>query len=117
MVISGGTSGPVKDRLHYLGLQDIHVGLKDKVAFLQNKLVEYGLRWEDVLYMGDDLPDLPVLQKVGLACCPADAVEEVKKICTYISPINGGYGCVRDVIEKTLKLNGHWNYSTEVTSR
>ncbi len=67
--------------------------------------------------MGDDLPDVAVLQKAGLSCCPADAVAEVKKISKYISSINCGYGCVRDVIEKVLKLNDHWNFDAEVTSR
>ena len=64
-----------------------------------------------------DLPDLAVLKKAGLPCCPADAVIEVRKVSKYISPDNGGYGCVRDVIEKVLKLNDNWNFSTEVTAR
>ena len=59
--------------------------------------------------MGDDIPDLIPMQLAGLACCPADAVPEIKNISHYISHVNGGYGCVRDVIEKVLKLNGHWN--------
>jgi 3-deoxy-D-manno-octulosonate 8-phosphate phosphatase (KDO 8-P phosphatase) len=67
--------------------------------------------------MGDDLPDIPVLQKAGLACCPQDAVAEVKETAHYISPVQGGRGCVRDVIEKVLKLNGHWAYTPEVSSR
>jgi 3-deoxy-D-manno-octulosonate 8-phosphate phosphatase (KDO 8-P phosphatase) len=67
--------------------------------------------------MGDDLPDIPVLEKVGLACCPSDAVAEVKQTAKYISPLKGGCGCVRDVIEKVLKLNGHWLYTPEVSSR
>ena len=115
IIISGGSSAPVKDRLHYLGLEEVYLGVKDKVAFLEQQLQQYGVPWQQVLYMGDDLPDIPVLQKVGLACCPADAVEEVKKESAYISTIKGGYG--RDVIEKTLKLNGHWTYHTDITSR
>ena len=67
--------------------------------------------------MGDDLPDLPAMASVGLPCCPADAVSEVKEAVQYISPFNGGYGCVRDVIEKVLKLNDHWHYRVDVTSR
>jgi 3-deoxy-D-manno-octulosonate 8-phosphate phosphatase (KDO 8-P phosphatase) len=67
--------------------------------------------------MGDDLPDVAVLDKVGLPCCPADAVMEVKQISKYISAEKGGHGCVRDVIEKVLKLNDNWKFSTEVTSR
>ena len=67
--------------------------------------------------MGDDLPDIPAMSVVGLACCPADAVNEVKEIVQYISPYNGGQACVRDVIEKVLKLNDHWNYQPDITSR
>ena len=67
--------------------------------------------------MGDDLPDIPVLEKVGLSCCPNDAVPEVKAVSSYISHIDGGKGAVRDVIEKVLKLNNHWNYVPEISSR
>ena len=117
VIISGGASKPVIDRLQYLGLDEIHLGLKDKLKFLEGLMEQYRLKWNEILYMGDDLPDLPVLEKVGLPCCPADSAIEVKKISKYISPLNGGYGCVRDVIEKVLKLNGHWNYHPDVSSR
>lgn len=75
------------------------------------------IKWEEVLYMGDDLPDLPLMTRVGLPTCPADAVNELRNIVKYISPMNGGRGCVRDVIEKVLKVNGHWRYETDVTSK
>jgi 3-deoxy-D-manno-octulosonate 8-phosphate phosphatase (KDO 8-P phosphatase) len=117
LIISGGNSAPVKDRLLYLGLTNVHLGLKDKLTFLDNYLKENLINWNEVLYMGDDLPDISVLKKVELSCCPDDAVPEVKKVCKYISPIKGGWGCVRDVIEKVLKLNNHWNFDTEVTSK
>ena len=117
VIISGGASEPVISRLQYLGLNEIHLGLKDKLKFLENFLETNNVEWNQVLYMGDDLPDLPVLEKAGLPCCPADSAIEVKKISKYISPINGGFGCVRDVIEKVLKLNGHWKYHPDVSSR
>ena len=117
VIISGGASEPVIHRLQYLGVNEIHLGLKDKLKFLEGFLEESNLNWDEVLFMGDDLPDLPVLGKAGLPCCPADSAIEVKKISKYISPLNGGYGCVRDVIEKVLKLNGHWNYHPDVSSR
>ncbi len=117
VVISGASSEPVIHRLQYLGLTEIHLGLKDKLKFLEHYTEQHQLKWKELLFMGDDLPDLPVLQRVGMPCCPADAVTEVKKISKYISPLGGGYGCVRDVIEKVLKLNDHWNYHPEVTSR
>jgi 3-deoxy-D-manno-octulosonate 8-phosphate phosphatase (KDO 8-P phosphatase) len=117
IIISGGASEPVIHRLQYLGLTEIYLGLKNKLKFFENYLEQNGIKWKEVLYMGDDLPDLPVLEKAGLSCCPADAVYEVKKISTYISPVNGGNGCVRDVIEKVLKLNDHWKYEPEIPSR
>ena len=67
--------------------------------------------------MGDDLPDLAIMNKVAMPCCPADAVMEVKKISKYISPMKGGYGCVRDVVEKVLKLNDNWNFTNDIVAR
>jgi 3-deoxy-D-manno-octulosonate 8-phosphate phosphatase (KDO 8-P phosphatase) len=75
------------------------------------------LKWEEVLFMGDDIPDYQAMQLVGLPCCPADAVNEIKQIARYISPLNGGQGCGRDVIEKVLKLNGHWDLDTGIASK
>jgi 3-deoxy-D-manno-octulosonate 8-phosphate phosphatase (KDO 8-P phosphatase) len=69
------------------------------------------------LCMGDDLPDVALLQGAGIAACPADAAPEIKAVSHFISTFNGGRGCVREVIEKVLRLNGHWNFSTEVTAR
>ena len=117
MIISGGSSEPVIRRLQYLGLQEVHLGLKDKLKFFEGIKEQYNLQWNEVLYMGDDLPDIPMLEKVGLACCPGDAVPEVKAASKYISPVEGGRGAVRDVIEKVLKLNNHWNYVPEISSR
>ena len=116
-VISGGTSEPVIRRLQYLGVDEIHLGLKDKLKFFEGVREQQSLQWSEILYMGDDLPDVPVLEKVGLPCCPKDAALEVKTISKYISSAKGGKGCVRDVIEKVLKLNGHWQYTTDVSSR
>ncbi len=116
IIISGGYSEPVLQRLQYLGLSEIYLAVKDKKGFIEKLLAEKGIAWKQVLIMGDDLPDIPVLELAGLSCCPTDAVPEVKKICKYISPLSGGQGCVRDVIEKVLKLNDHWQYDTSVSS-
>lgn len=116
-IVSGGVSEESKRRLELLGLKDVFIGIADKTSFVTDLLKNNKIKWTDVLYMGDDLPDIPVMMKVGLSSCPADAVSEVKSISKYISPINGGWGCVRDVIEKVLKVNGHWKYDTEVTSK
>jgi 3-deoxy-D-manno-octulosonate 8-phosphate phosphatase (KDO 8-P phosphatase) len=117
LIISGGNSPQVVDRLEKLGITNIHMSVLDKKAFLLEYISANKLKKEEVLYMGDDLPDLPAMSVVGLPCCPADAVIEVKEAVQYISPVNGGHACVRDVIEKVLKLNDHWNYSVDVTSR
>ena len=116
-IISGGVSEGSKKRLEFLGIKDIHLGVYDKIAFIAELLAKKNIGWDKVLYMGDDLPDIPVLNKVGLSTCPADAVNEVKAIVKYISPVNGGRGCVRDVIEKVLKVNGQWEHNVEVASR
>lgn len=117
VIISGGSSEPVIHRLKYLGLTEINLGLKDKLKFMESYIEQNSLNWAETLYMADDLPDIPVLEKVGLPCCPADAAIEVRKVSKYICSIKGGEGCVRDVIEKVLKLNDHWKYDTGVSSR
>ncbi len=109
LIISGGTSEAVKDRLARLGIKNIELGIKNKAEVLTNFLSKTNFTKEQILYMGDDVPDVAPMLLAGLACAPADAVQEVLEISTYISPKNGGKGCVRDVIEKLLKLNGHWS--------
>lgn len=116
-IISGGNSPEVSDRLEKLGVTDIQMSVLDKKANLQEYIKSNRLKKEEVLYMGDDLPDIPAMEVVGLPCCPADAVNEVKEAVQYISPVNGGFACVRDVIEKALKLNGKWEYRTDIASR
>ena len=116
-IVSGGVSEESRKRLEYLGIKEIHLGVGDKINFIEGLLKSNKIKWDEVLYMGDDLPDLPIMSKVGLSACPADAVSEVKNVVKYISPVNGGWGCVRDVIEKVLKVNDHWKYETDVTSK
>lgn len=117
IIISGAYSEPVVKRMHYLGLKEVYTAIKDKETFLEKYISENNYQWEQVLFMGDDLPDLSVLRRVGVSCCPADAATEVLEISSYISPLNGGKGCVRDVIEKVLRSNGHWNFDVSITSR
>ncbi len=107
-VISGGTTPGAKCRLGDLGVNDIYLGIQDKVATYRELIQKYGLKTDEILYMGDDLPDLKVMSEVGMPCCPKDAVDEIRDLSAYISPLQGGHGCVRDVIEKVLKLQGQW---------
>lgn len=116
IIISGGKSDEVSDRLNKLGVAAVYMKVTDKLQILDNYLHEHQMPWHEVLYMGDDIPDLIVMKKAGLACCPQDAVQEIKEICAYISPLNGGFGCARDVIEKVLKVRGDWNENTNIPS-
>jgi 3-deoxy-D-manno-octulosonate 8-phosphate phosphatase (KDO 8-P phosphatase) len=107
-IISGGSGEAMQKRFEGLGIKNIYLGVSDKVAVFEQILAQYQLQPAEVLYMGDDIPDYKIMKLVGLPTCPADAVEEIKALSTYISPYNGGKTAVRDVIEKVLKLQGKW---------
>jgi 3-deoxy-D-manno-octulosonate 8-phosphate phosphatase (KDO 8-P phosphatase) len=115
-VISGSNSDPVTQRLNKLGITDVYMGVHDKKARLEQYMQQHQLNPHNVLFMGDDVPDYEVMQIVGMACAPADAIMEIKEIAHYISLANGGMGCVRDVVEKVLKLNDHWDLHTNTPS-
>lgn len=117
VVISGSISKPCAERFEYLGIRNVFMKVKDKEDVLAQFVLANNLKWEEVLFMGDDLPDLNVMKQVGLPCCPADAVSEIKTVSKFISLKNGGKGCVREVIEKVLRLNDDWvAASTEIAS-
>ncbi len=107
-VITGGKSEGVKLRLQGLGITDIYSGYQDKLEAYEELIYTYELDEEYILYMGDDIPDYAVMRRVGFPTCPSNAVPEIVELAHYISPYEGGAGCVRDVIEKVLKLNGNW---------
>ena len=107
-IISGGSNEGVRVRLRNLGITDIHLGTPDKVATFDEYTDVYSILPEQVLYMGDDIPDYHVMQLVGLPTCPQDACPEIKAISKYISHKNGGKGAVRDVIEQVMKVQGKW---------
>ena len=108
-IISGGSNEGVRLRLEGLGIKNIYLGAHNKIEQLNDYLKATNIKPENVLYMGDDIPDYPVMKQVGLPCCPQDAVPEIKAISKYISHKNGGKGAVRDVIEQVLKVQGKWN--------
>ncbi len=116
-IISGGKSEEVIERFNLLGITEVFMGISNKLEVLNTFIAKYQLQKKEILFMGDDMPDLEVMQAVGLPCCPADAVDEIKEISTYISPVAGGKGCARDVIEKTLKLAGKWQHNNAVSSK
>lgn len=114
-IISGGTNEGVRLRFKGLGVNDIYLGAHLKTEPLNEYLNTNNIAPEKVLYMGDDLPDIPPMRLIGLPTCPQNAVPEVKQAAKYISHKNGGDGCIRDVIEQVLKVNGDWfdNFSAK----
>ncbi len=107
-IISGGISEAVKQRLIKLGVQEVFTGVKDKATLLKELISQHNTDVSTILYMGDDMPDAAAMQIVGLSCCPLDAAIDIKSIAHYIAPFKGGEGCVRDVIEKVMKIQNTW---------
>lgn len=106
--ITGGSSQGVKVRLDGLGFEEVHLGISDKLALYESIIEKHGLDEGKILYLGDDLPDYPVMRRVGMPVCPQDAVPEVLEVAQYVSPKPGGEGCIRDVLEKMLRIQGKW---------
>lgn len=107
-IISGGKSKSMYNRFSALNLKDVFLGVTNKIEVLDKYLKDNDLEAENVLYMGDDIPDYEAMCKCGVSACPADAAEEIKSISKYISHLKGGEGCVRDVIEQVMKIQGKW---------
>lgn len=108
-IISGGKNEGVRTRLANLGITDIYLGAHNKITQYEELVKKYDLNAENVVYMGDDIPDLPVMEKVGVPCCPNDAVREIQGASIYISDKKGGEGCARDVIEQVMRVQGKWH--------
>lgn len=106
--VSGSRSKSALYRLNSLGVKDVYMGIHTKIEKIKIYLEEKSISPEKVLYMGDDIPELEVMKILGLPVCPADAAEEIKAVSLYISPLAGGKGCARDVIEKVLKIQDKW---------
>jgi 3-deoxy-D-manno-octulosonate 8-phosphate phosphatase (KDO 8-P phosphatase) len=107
-VISGGSSEEVRKRFENLGVTDIYLRSSDKWDSYEDFRMKYGFDHSEILYMGDDVPDLPIMQAVGVPTCPSDAAVEIKEASIYISNLPGGNGCVRDIIEQVLRLHDKW---------
>lgn len=107
-IISGARSASQEQRLKALRIQDVFLGIENKIETLNNYLASKNVDPSQVLFMGDDIPDYEVMLAVGLPTCPSDAAEEIRKIAKYISHHPGGKGCVRDVIEQVMKVQGKW---------
>ncbi|MGJ7032569.1 KdsC family phosphatase [Niabella hirudinis] len=116
IIVSGSAPSAVQQRLGKLGIREMYFEVKDKKIFIQGLMEQKKWAPEAILFMGDDLPDLPVFDIVGLPACPADAVGEIQQKARFISGFNGGRGCVREVIEKVLRSNGQWGNEPLVAS-
>lgn len=108
IIISGGSCESVRHRFQLLGIDEVYLGVGNKLKLFEKLLSDNKLDPGRVLYMGDDIPDFKVMNKVGVPACPANAVEEIKAVSKYISSFEGGNGCVRDVIEQVMKVHGTW---------
>lgn len=117
-IISGGRSESITHRMTQLGInhRDVYIGKHHKIVCLEEILERYQLTKEQLVYMGDDIPDIEPMRAVGIPCCPADAVQEVKEISLYISEKKGGEGCVRDIIEQVMKVQGKWYANPDIIS-
>ena len=107
-IMTGANTQAVRRRYEGLGITDVHTGCAVKIKTYDEFLQKYGLADDEVMYMGDDIPDLEIMRRVGCPVCPADACPEVKAASLYVSHLRGGYGCGRDVIEQVLRAQGKW---------
>lgn len=114
-IITGGRGRSIESRLEKLGVKTFFTGADNKLPVYRRYCDTFNINTATVLYMGDDLNDYEVMQHVGLPCCPADACPEIMQLSHYVSPIKGGDGCVREVIEKVMKLQGTWFNQTTVS--
>ncbi|NTW33138.1 MAG: HAD hydrolase family protein [Bacteroidetes bacterium] len=107
-VISGGRAETIKKRFAAINVHDVFMGISNKVEVFTEYLKNNNLKTDEVLFMGDDIPDYHIMRMAGVATCPSDAAEEIKNVAAYISNIKGGEGCVRKIIEQVLKVQGKW---------
>ena len=107
-IMTGGHNENVRSRYEYLGVKDIYINCSMKIKTWEEFLKKYDLKEEEIIYVGDDIPDYEVMQRAGCPCCPKDACVEIKQIACYISDYKGGYGVARDILEQVLKAQGNW---------
>ena len=109
--ITGGNSNAVKNTLNLLGIKDVFLSQHNKMSCYEDYILEHDLKEDEIVYMGDDLPDYDVMKRVGIAACPNNSAHEIKEISIYISNRNGGEACVRDIIEQVMRSQDTWEIS------
>ena len=110
-IITGGNSIAIKNALHELGIKDVFLSQHNKMNCYEDYILEHDLKEDEIVYMGDDLPDYDVMKRVGIAACPNNSAHEIKEISIYISNRNGGEACVRDIIEQVMRSQDTWEIS------
>lgn len=107
-IITGGNTVSVRRRYEHLGVEDIYMQVAVKMKVYDEFLAKHQLADEEIIFVGDDIPDYEIMRRCGCPCCPADAASDIRDISVYISSLNGGYGCGRDIIEQVLRAQGKW---------
>jgi len=106
--MTGGHNENVRSRYEYLGVKDVYISCSVKIRTWEEFLKKYDLQEDEIIYVGDDIPDYEVMKRAGCPCCPKDACAEIKEISTYVSDCKGGYGVARDILEQVMKAQGKW---------
>ena len=112
-IISGGTNEGVRKRLELLGVNKVYLGILEKDIAFDDFVSTFNINPDQVLYMGDDVPDVPVMEKVGVSTCPQDALPDVKRVVDYVSHKKGGDGCVREIVEQVMRVQDKWVFSKD----
>ena len=107
-IITGAKTPNIRTRYENLGVKDIYLASSLKIKDYEDYIWRNRLKDEEIIYMGDDIPDVAILRRVGCPVCPKDAAPDVRNVCTYISNFNGGEGCARDVLEQVIRSQGKW---------
>ena len=107
-IMTGGHNENIRFRYEYLGVKDVYINCSMKIRTWEELLSKYDLHEEEIIYVGDDIPDYEVMKRAGCPCCPKDACTEIKEISTYVSDYEGGHGVARDILEQVLKAQGKW---------
>lgn len=107
-IMTGGHNENIRFRYEYLGVKDVYINCSMKIRTWEELLFQYDLHEEEIIYVGDDIPDYEVMKRAGCPCCPKDACTEIKEISTYVSDYEGGHGVARDILEQVLKAQGKW---------
>ncbi|WP_077197132.1 KdsC family phosphatase [Prevotella ihumii] len=107
-IMTGGRNEEIRLRYEYLGVKDVYLNCAMKIKTWEEYLAKYNLKEDEIIYVGDDIPDFQIMKRAGCPCCPKDACADIKAIAAYVSDVDGGQGVARDIIEQVLRAQGKW---------